>query len=257
MSKRKFECSNWDFDGEGDAFILAKDECPNVCDVPKFLFDRYHMNWRVMDPEREGGKMKEEECKYFFNNLGIEDAMSFLRMAANTVAVNYHDTNPIEAWHTVQSAFDRLYARMKHDGGIGSAKSTPTDAMIIYMGEWMRWYPKEDMTSTAEFKFRNVEYVITAITNKIGSLKIFLTRKPTGSEKYGYDLQCMLGPDYANKQSHFYRDVEDSAMSATVARCVKHSILELIWESYSDFDEENLVVVVPKFDRNKTFKEDD
>lgn len=38
MAKR-FRMESWDIDGEGNAFVVAKDACPNKEDVPRFICD--------------------------------------------------------------------------------------------------------------------------------------------------------------------------------------------------------------------------
>lgn len=37
MSKRKFTWQSWDFDCDGDAYIIAKDECPDRDALPEWL----------------------------------------------------------------------------------------------------------------------------------------------------------------------------------------------------------------------------
>lgn len=37
MSKRKFTWDSWDFDCDGDAYIVAKDECPDRHKVPAYI----------------------------------------------------------------------------------------------------------------------------------------------------------------------------------------------------------------------------
>lgn len=34
---RKFKWDAWDFDCDGEAYIIAKDECPNAADVPDYI----------------------------------------------------------------------------------------------------------------------------------------------------------------------------------------------------------------------------
>lgn len=34
---RKFKWWSWNYDWDGDAYIIAKDECPNKEDVPEFI----------------------------------------------------------------------------------------------------------------------------------------------------------------------------------------------------------------------------
>ena len=37
MMARKFKWDAWDFDCDGKAYIIAKDECPNAADVPDYI----------------------------------------------------------------------------------------------------------------------------------------------------------------------------------------------------------------------------
>ena len=37
MSKRKFTWDSWDYDGDGEAYIVAKDECPDINELPAWL----------------------------------------------------------------------------------------------------------------------------------------------------------------------------------------------------------------------------
>lgn len=37
MGKRKFTWDKWDYDCDGNAYIISKDECPNREDVPEFI----------------------------------------------------------------------------------------------------------------------------------------------------------------------------------------------------------------------------
>lgn len=34
---RKFKWEAWDYDCDGEAYIIAKDECPNAADVPDYI----------------------------------------------------------------------------------------------------------------------------------------------------------------------------------------------------------------------------
>ena len=37
MSKRKFKWMAFDYDYDGEAYIIAKDECPDKAEVPKYI----------------------------------------------------------------------------------------------------------------------------------------------------------------------------------------------------------------------------
>lgn len=60
MSKRKFTWNAWDFDFEGEAYIIAKSECPERLDVPKYIAseDKLHVDCA---PEME---IEEGWCKF-------------------------------------------------------------------------------------------------------------------------------------------------------------------------------------------------
>ena len=59
-SKRKFTWDMWDFDGDGSAYIIAKDECPEESEVPDFICreDRLHEKCKSEMVVEEGW------CKY-------------------------------------------------------------------------------------------------------------------------------------------------------------------------------------------------
>lgn len=42
--KRKFTWDAWDYDCDGDAYIIAKDECPRCEDVPDFICREDHLD---------------------------------------------------------------------------------------------------------------------------------------------------------------------------------------------------------------------
>nr|DAL28209.1 MAG TPA_asm: hypothetical protein [Caudoviricetes sp.] len=42
--KRKFTWDAWDYDCDGSAYIIAKDECPRREDVPDFIVREDHIN---------------------------------------------------------------------------------------------------------------------------------------------------------------------------------------------------------------------
>lgn len=37
MGKKKFTWNEWDYDCDGEAYIIAKSECPNKSDVPDYI----------------------------------------------------------------------------------------------------------------------------------------------------------------------------------------------------------------------------
>ena len=37
MSKRKFTWDSWNYDFDGDAYIIAKDQCPEIENVPDYI----------------------------------------------------------------------------------------------------------------------------------------------------------------------------------------------------------------------------
>jgi hypothetical protein len=58
--KRKFTWYAWDFDFDGDAYVIAKDECPEKNDVPDYIFriDHLHSDCKV------GMEVQEGWCKF-------------------------------------------------------------------------------------------------------------------------------------------------------------------------------------------------
>ena len=63
--KRKFTWDCWDFDMDGDAYIVSKDECPIKEDVIKYICDHDY----VQGPEQDinidfGALIKEGWCCY-------------------------------------------------------------------------------------------------------------------------------------------------------------------------------------------------
>lgn len=63
MVKRKFTWAAWDFDEDGDAYIIAKDECPNIADVPEYICKE---DCLTLDDRKEAimKDIKEGWCKY-------------------------------------------------------------------------------------------------------------------------------------------------------------------------------------------------
>ena len=57
---RKFTWDSWDFDCDGDAYIVAKDECSNREDVPGYIVkaDKLHQDCA------RGMEIKEGWCKF-------------------------------------------------------------------------------------------------------------------------------------------------------------------------------------------------
>ena len=62
MSKRKFTWDSWDYDGDGDAYIVAKDECPEIEFVPEFICKHNDLHSDCMDGIRKD--IKEGWCKF-------------------------------------------------------------------------------------------------------------------------------------------------------------------------------------------------
>ena len=51
-SKRKFTWDSWDYDFDGDAYIIAQDECPNRQDVPAWIVKSDNLHEDVLNPEK-------------------------------------------------------------------------------------------------------------------------------------------------------------------------------------------------------------
>lgn len=47
---RKFKWDVWDYDCSGPAYIIAKDECPNIEDVPKYIVEADCLHKSVLEP---------------------------------------------------------------------------------------------------------------------------------------------------------------------------------------------------------------
>ena len=48
---RKFKWDMWDFDLDGSAYVIAKDECPNKKDVPAYIVHEDGLHPDVLNPE--------------------------------------------------------------------------------------------------------------------------------------------------------------------------------------------------------------
>ena len=60
MSKAKFTWDAWDFDCDGDAYVIAKRECPEKEDVPDYIVKE-----DCLHPDCKAGMVvKEGWCKY-------------------------------------------------------------------------------------------------------------------------------------------------------------------------------------------------
>lgn len=49
--KRKFTWDSWNYDDLGDAYIIAKDECPDKNNVPEFIVEADCLNKDILLPE--------------------------------------------------------------------------------------------------------------------------------------------------------------------------------------------------------------
>lgn len=49
MSKRKFTWDCWDFDTEGDAYVVSKDECPIKENVLEYICDKDYVSGTEQD----------------------------------------------------------------------------------------------------------------------------------------------------------------------------------------------------------------
>ena len=60
MSSRKFTWYDWDFDSEGDAYIISKAECPERENVPDYIIkvDNLHKDCK------DGMEIEEGWCKF-------------------------------------------------------------------------------------------------------------------------------------------------------------------------------------------------
>ena len=48
---RKFKWEKWDFDCDGNAYVIAKDECPNTEDVPDYIVREDGLHPDVLNPD--------------------------------------------------------------------------------------------------------------------------------------------------------------------------------------------------------------
>ncbi|MDR1693376.1 MAG: hypothetical protein LBR72_08465 [Oscillospiraceae bacterium] len=66
--KRKFTYDCWNYDCDGSAIIIAKDECPNQEDVPAWIVQAYHLDPECLNPKCEvhlsASDVKKGHCKY-------------------------------------------------------------------------------------------------------------------------------------------------------------------------------------------------
>jgi hypothetical protein len=58
--RRKFTWNSWDFDFDGDAYIIAKSECPERESVPDYIICVDNLN----DDRRAGMVVQEGWCKF-------------------------------------------------------------------------------------------------------------------------------------------------------------------------------------------------
>lgn len=65
---RKFTWDMWDYDGDGSAYVVAKDECPNKDDVPQYIVKADGLCSDVLSPNLGEclceDNVKEGWCKY-------------------------------------------------------------------------------------------------------------------------------------------------------------------------------------------------
>jgi hypothetical protein len=66
--KRKFDWGAWNYDDDGEAYIIRKDLCPNRADVPEWIMKADHLNPECLNPAR-GAHLAERDvkdgwCKY-------------------------------------------------------------------------------------------------------------------------------------------------------------------------------------------------
>lgn len=57
---RKFKWDSWDFDCSGEAYIIARQECPNKVDVPDYIIREDHLHQNCKD----GMVVEEGWCKF-------------------------------------------------------------------------------------------------------------------------------------------------------------------------------------------------
>ena len=49
-TRKKFTCDCWDYDCDGEAFVVAKDQCQGREDVPRWLVEQYPLHPSSLDP---------------------------------------------------------------------------------------------------------------------------------------------------------------------------------------------------------------
>ena len=59
---RKFTWDSWDYDCDGDAYIIAKDQCPNREDVPKWIVEADRLDPECLNPAHEA-HISDEDVK--------------------------------------------------------------------------------------------------------------------------------------------------------------------------------------------------
>ena len=59
MSKRKFTWDSWNYDCNGDAYIIAQDLCPDVGNVPEWIAIKDHL-----DPQNIPKDIRQGFCKF-------------------------------------------------------------------------------------------------------------------------------------------------------------------------------------------------
>ena len=61
VKKRNFSYDVWNYDGDGNAYIITKDTCPNITDVPEFIKREARLQSLTLDDINE---IKEGVCKW-------------------------------------------------------------------------------------------------------------------------------------------------------------------------------------------------
>ncbi len=70
MQQRKFAWNSWDFDCDGEAYIIAKDQCSNREDIPGWIVQNDNLDPECMNPVYGKGEyiavedVEEGWCKY-------------------------------------------------------------------------------------------------------------------------------------------------------------------------------------------------
>lgn len=65
--ERKFKWDSWDFDCDGEAYIIAKDQCPNRENVPEWIIKADNLDPECANPARGAHiaeDVKDGWCKY-------------------------------------------------------------------------------------------------------------------------------------------------------------------------------------------------